>query len=147
AARRLLFIRIDNAEAAQMSSGGSSIFPQDKFNSHKNTRAGRYWFEDFYLDAEHLMLYRSDQPTDLAPKVVETLVGLVERAGEIVPKNELMWRLWGDTAVAESNLSQNLYVLRKVLGKTKTGLPFIETFRRRGYRFNVKVLEQQQQIN
>lgn len=130
-----------------MSSGASSIFPQDKFNTYKSTHAGRYWFEDFYLDAEHLMLYHCDQPTDLAPKVVETLVGLVERAGDIVPKNELMQRLWGDTAVAESNLSQNLYVLRKILGKTESGLPFIETFRRRGYRFNAKVLEYQQQIN
>ena len=130
-----------------MSSGASSIFPQDKFKSYKHTPAGRYWFEDFYLDAEHLMLYHCDQPTDLAPKVVETLVGLVERAGEIVPKEELMQRLWGDTAVAESNLSQNLYVLRKILGKTASGLPFIETFRRRGYRFNAKVLEQQHQIS
>jgi len=126
-----------------MSSGASSIFPQDKFKSYKHTYAGRYWFEDFYLDAEHLMLYHCDQPTDLAPKVVETLVGLVERAGEIVPKDELMQRLWGDTAVAESNLSQNLYVLRKILGKTESGLPFIETFRRRGYRFNAKVVVHQ----
>ncbi len=98
-------------------------------------------FEDCRLDAEHLLLYRGGQPTPLTPKVVETLVALVERSGQIVSKDELMTRLWGDTAVEESNLSQNLYVLRKALGACADGRPFVETLRGRGYRFNGELKE------
>jgi tetratricopeptide (TPR) repeat protein len=47
-----------------------------------------------------------------------------------------MERLWADAFVEESNLIQNIYVLRKILGDTAQGKPLIETLRRRGYRFN-----------
>jgi Tol biopolymer transport system component/DNA-binding winged helix-turn-helix (wHTH) protein len=85
------------------------------------------------------MLYRNGEVVSLTPKVVETLVALVERSGEVVSKDELIERLWADTAVEESNLSQNLYILRKTLGNRADGKPLIETFRRRGYRFNGEV--------
>jgi Tol biopolymer transport system component/DNA-binding winged helix-turn-helix (wHTH) protein len=98
-----------------------------------------YEFEGFCLDAEYLMLSRGDEEISLTPKVVETLLALVERHGEIVSKDELMDRVWENAFVEESNLVQNIYVLRKVLGKTIEGQPMIETLRRRGYRFNGKV--------
>jgi DNA-binding winged helix-turn-helix (wHTH) protein len=41
--------------------------------------------------------------------------------------------------VEESSLSQNLYVLRKMLGTRADGKPLIETFRRRGYPFNAEM--------
>nr|MBA2621333.1 PD40 domain-containing protein [Acidobacteriota bacterium] len=70
------------------------------------------------------------------PKVIETLLALVERSGEVLSKDELMEIVWADSTVEESNLSQNLYLLRKTLGKKSGGEPLIETLRRRGYRFN-----------
>ncbi|MGC2236593.1 MAG: winged helix-turn-helix domain-containing protein [Pyrinomonadaceae bacterium] len=102
-----------------------------------------YEFENFRLDAENLMLYQNEQEISLAPKVIETLLALVERRGEILGKDELMETVWADSIVEESNLSQNLYLLRKTLGEGKNGKPLIETFRRRGYRFNgeVKIAE------
>ena len=125
-------------EASEMSSGVSSNNPQNNFKADKPRDELIYEFEDFRLDAAHLMLYRNDQVVGLTPKQVETLVALVERGGEVVSKEELMTRLWSDAAVEESNLSQNLYVLRKTLGTCSDGHPLIETFRRRGYRFNGK---------
>ena len=98
-----------------------------------------YAFEDFLLDAEHLMLYRGGAEIPLTPKQVETLLALVERHGAIVSKDALMTRLWGDSAVEETNLIQNIHVLRKVLSETSDGRPMIETLRRRGYRFNGKL--------
>lgn len=95
-----------------------------------------YEFEGFRLDADHLLLYRDGLQLPLTPKQVLTLLALVELGGQVVAKNVLMNRLWGDTAVEESNLIQNIYVLRKTLGETSTGRPMIETLRRRGYRFN-----------
>ena len=85
------------------------------------------------------MLYHSDEEIPLVPKAVETLLALVEKRGEILSKDELMETIWTDSIVEESNLAQYLHLLRKTLGKTKDGKPFIETFRRRGYRFNGEV--------
>ncbi|MEP7077365.1 MAG: transcriptional regulator, partial [Acidobacteriota bacterium] len=107
-----------------------------------------YAFEDFSLDAEFLMLSRSAEEISLTPKVVETLLALVERHGEIVSKDELMDRVWENAFVEESNLVQNIYVLRKALGETGDGRPMIETLRRRGYRFNgeVRAVEKEKRL-
>ncbi len=96
-------------------------------------------FEDFRLDVLHLLLYKGGEQLPLTPKVIETLLALVERHGEVLSKEQLMNIVWPDSIVEESNLSQNLYLLRKTLGNTNTGVPFIETLRRRGYRFNGQV--------
>jgi DNA-binding winged helix-turn-helix (wHTH) protein/TolB-like protein/Tfp pilus assembly protein PilF len=100
-----------------------------------------YEFDDYRLEAEHLMLYRSGAAVSLTPKQVETLLALVEKKGEIVSKDELMTRLWGDSAVEESNLVQNIYIVRKTLGLSSDGRPMIETLRRRGYRFHGELKE------
>jgi DNA-binding winged helix-turn-helix (wHTH) protein len=94
-----------------------------------------YEFENFRLDAAHLMLYKDGKTIGLKPKVVETLVALVEQASEVIGKDELMTRLWGDSCVEDSNLTQNIYLLRKTLGNCADGKPYIENFSRRGYRF------------
>ena len=98
-----------------------------------------YEFEDFRLEADHLLLFRNGEQLALTPKVIETLLALIERHGDVVSKDELMQILWPDTIVEESNLSQNLYILRKTLGRASGGGPFIETLRRRGYRFGLDV--------
>ena len=122
-----------------MSLGATSNFPQNIFKSHKRKEVLVYEFGEFRIDAAHLMVYRQSEAVPFTPKQVETLVALVERRGEIVSKEELMDRLWPDSAVEESNLSQNLYILRKTLGNRPDGKPMIETFRRRGYRFNGEI--------
>ena len=98
-----------------------------------------YEFEQFRLDTEHLMLYKDGEPVSLPPKAVETLQALVERNGQIVHKDELMRLIWNDSIVEESNLSFYLHLLRKTLGERADKKPFIETLRRRGYRFSASV--------
>lgn len=95
-----------------------------------------YVFDDFRLDRSKLMLYRGESELPLPPKVIKTLVVLVENHDEILPKEELIEMVWDDSVVEESNLSQYLYLLRKTLGKKPDGGEYIETLRRRGYRFN-----------
>ena len=80
---------------------------------------------------------------NLAPKVLETLVLLVQSSGRILEKDELIQTLWPESFVEEGNLSQNIFVLRKFLGDDRNGNAFIQTIPRRGYRFvaPVKSLE------
>ena len=113
--------------------------PQINLRLVKSHNCLLYSFEDFQLDAEHLMLYRDGVEISLTPKQVETLLALIESNGTIVSKEALMARLWGDSSVEESNLIQNIHVLRKVVGDTVSGKPMFETLRRRGYRFNGEV--------
>src|SRR5262245_25574657 len=109
----------------------------DKLSSNKV-----YEFGGFRLDGLHKMLYRGDREVTLVPKAVETLLVLVERRGEILSKNELMEAIWSDLVVEESNLAFYLHVLRKTLGSQNDGRPYIETFRRRGYRFNADLVRE-----
>lgn len=95
-----------------------------------------YEFGEFRLDGSRKMLYRGDREVALAPKAVETLLALVKRRGEILSKDELIRAIWTDVVVDESNLALYLHVLRKTLGSQNGDRPFIQTFRRRGYRFN-----------
>jgi DNA-binding winged helix-turn-helix (wHTH) protein/tetratricopeptide (TPR) repeat protein len=124
-----------------MSSDLESNLHQNNLNGVNHSGSIVYGFEDYRLDAEHLMLYRSGREVSLTPKQTETLLALIEQRGEIVSKDALMQRLWGNSAVEESNLIQNIYVLRKTLGFTRDGQPMIETLRRRGYRFNAELTD------
>lgn len=94
-----------------------------------------YEFGPFRLDAASRVLTRDGEPVALTPKAVETLLALVERCGRVVSREELMREVWPDAFVEENNLSVNVSALRKALGTTPEGKPYIETHARRGYRF------------
>jgi TolB-like protein/Tfp pilus assembly protein PilF len=123
-----------------MSSDQSSVESQFNLKPRSGDAPKVYEFGDFRLDSSKLMLYDRGKEIDLAPKVVETLLALIEQRSEIVSKDEMMKRLWSDSFVDEGNLTQYIYLLRKTLGDGKDGRPMIETFRRRGYRFNGEVV-------
>jgi Tol biopolymer transport system component/DNA-binding winged helix-turn-helix (wHTH) protein len=94
-----------------------------------------YEFGSFRLDTVERVLWRDEEILVLPPKVFETLVMLVKKGGGVVSKSELMDAIWADAFVEESNLSQNIYTLRRTLGIDAQGKQFIETVPRRGYRF------------
>ena len=100
-----------------------------------------YEFGNFRLDLIERCLLRDGIPVPLAGKVFETLRVLVEHGGRLAEKKQVMKEVWADTFVDESNLSQNVFMLRKVLGQTEDGQRFIETVPRRGYRFVASVRE------
>jgi predicted ATPase/DNA-binding winged helix-turn-helix (wHTH) protein/Tol biopolymer transport system component len=122
-----------------MSSDLTSDLLQFNFKMPKGSKNGMYSFDRFKLDSEKLMLYRDNVEVTLPPKIVKTLTVLIEHRGSILSKDELIEKVWDDSIVEESNLSQNLYILRKTLGSKPDGGQYIETLRRRGYRFNAEV--------
>ncbi len=93
-----------------------------------------YHFGPFQLDAERLLLLDRGEPIPIGPKVVETLLALVEHPGELFAKSALLARIWPEGYVDEANLAQNIYVLRKTL-RSRWNAEAIETIPRRGYRF------------
>lgn len=94
-----------------------------------------YDFEDFRLDVGEEKLLKNGQPVLLTQKNFLILLLLVKNAGQLVRKDEIISAIWHDSFVEESNLTQQIYILRKVLGSNKDGKNFVETVPRRGYRF------------
>jgi len=105
-------------------------------NSH-----GKHFYEfgPYRVDPEQRMLWRGNDPVALQPKAFETLLALMQRAEDVVPKDELMNRVWANTFVEESNLAQTIFVLRKALGESASKQRYIVTVPGRGYRFEQKV--------
>jgi TolB-like protein/DNA-binding winged helix-turn-helix (wHTH) protein/tetratricopeptide (TPR) repeat protein len=94
-----------------------------------------YDFGPFQLDPANRVLLRHGSVLPLGPKIVETLLILVQRAPQPVSKDELLSAVWPDTFVSENNLTHNISVLRKTLGPNPTDESWIETIPKRGYRF------------
>src|SRR4029079_9302903 len=107
----LLLCRKSNAGAIDMSSNLSSNFLQFRIERATGNGHRTYEFDEFRLDAEKLMLYRSGHEILLPPKVIKTLAVLIEDSGEILSKDELLEKVWEGSIVEESNLSQYLYLL------------------------------------
>ena len=103
------------------------------------TVGGAYQFGPFHLDVHERRLSRGDEVIPLRLKVFDTLLVLLENAGRLVTKQELLDRVWPETAVEENNLNHNVSVLRKALGERATGQQYVETVPRIGYRFAAPV--------
>jgi len=87
-------------------------------------------------------LSRDGEAVLIPPKDLETLVVLVESAGHIVEKGELLEKVWPGVYIEEGNLARRIFNLRQVLGESPDGSKFIETIPKRGYRFVGAVRDQ-----
>jgi DNA-binding winged helix-turn-helix (wHTH) protein/TolB-like protein len=94
-----------------------------------------YEFGPFVLDKSRRLLLKESKPVTLSPKTYDTLVVLVESRGRFLSKEELMGSLWPDSFVEESNLTQQISMLRKALGESAGEDRYVITVPGRGYRF------------
>jgi DNA-binding winged helix-turn-helix (wHTH) protein/predicted ATPase len=92
-------------------------------------------FRPFRLDVENEQLWRGSQLVSLRPKTFAVLRCLVERAGRLVSKEELLDTVWPGTTVSDVVPIVCVRELRKALGDDAEAPRFIETLARRGYRF------------
>ncbi|HET9448881.1 MAG TPA: winged helix-turn-helix domain-containing protein [Steroidobacteraceae bacterium] len=93
-------------------------------------------FQGYRLDlVRRQLLDPGGAPVPLMPKAVETLVYLVQRAGQTVSKDELLRGVWPNTVVEENNLTQNISALRRAFGEKLGEHRFIVTIPGQGYRF------------
>jgi len=96
-------------------------------------------FESFVLDLERLCLHGPSGQADLRPKSFEVLRYLVEHAGRVVTKEEVLNAVWPDVTVGDESLTQCIRDVRRALGDESQGL--VKTVPRRGYLVDVVVSE------
>jgi predicted ATPase/DNA-binding winged helix-turn-helix (wHTH) protein len=93
------------------------------------------WFGPFRLLPAQRLILEADKPLRIGSRALEILIALVERAGELVSKEELIARAWPNTFVAEGNLRVNIAALRRLLGDGQAGNRYVANIPGRGYRF------------
>jgi TolB-like protein/Tfp pilus assembly protein PilF len=96
-----------------------------------------YTFGPFRLDANGRALFRGGRMVPVPPKAADTLLLLVENAGSVVTKEQLLATVWRGTFVEEGSLTRSISVLRKLLDGH--GREYIATVPKRGYRFAARV--------
>jgi DNA-binding winged helix-turn-helix (wHTH) protein/Tol biopolymer transport system component len=95
-----------------------------------------YEFEGFRLDARRRVLFGADgHAIPLTPRLLDMLLYLVERRGELLGKEELLSAVWPNVVVEEHNLNKIVSELRRVLGEKPGEHRFIATKPGHGYRF------------
>lgn len=93
-------------------------------------------FGRFSLDLEVGELRRGGEVVSLRPKPLLVLARLVENAGSLTPRDELMQTVWGDVHLASDTvLHTAIGEVRQVLEDNASRPRFVETVHRRGYRF------------
>jgi predicted ATPase/DNA-binding winged helix-turn-helix (wHTH) protein len=92
-------------------------------------------FGPFRLLAAERQLKKGDEALQLGSRALDTLIALVERAGEVVTQQELISRVWPHVTVEEANLRVHIAGLRKALGDGREGARYIVTVPGRGYTF------------
>jgi predicted ATPase/DNA-binding winged helix-turn-helix (wHTH) protein len=97
--------------------------------------ARAFSFGDFRLLPEERTLLAAGRPVRISSRALDILTVLVDHAGELVSKDQLIARAWPDTRVEENNLRVHIGALRKLLGDSPAGVSNIATVPGRGYSF------------
>jgi len=106
--------------------------PAERRNSPS---AIRVLFGPFDLNVTQRSLKKANEIIPLGARAFEILMALIDRAGEIVSKGELIERVWPDVTVEEGSLRVHLSALRKALGDGQFGHRYIANVQGRGYCF------------
>ncbi len=111
-------------------------------HSHPAPDSG-FVFGPFCLYPARHSLLEDGKPVRLGSRALLILIALVERAGEIVSKEELIARVWPNTFVEEASLRVHIAALRRTLGDGQSGIRYLATVPGRGYSFVAPISQQQ----
>jgi serine/threonine-protein kinase len=92
-------------------------------------------FGPFAFDTHTRLLRRGAQEVALPPRVLGVLELLLQRAGDVVSRQELIDAVWKDAFVTDTSLAEAVSVLRQALADDPQAPTYIQTLHRRGYRF------------
>jgi DNA-binding winged helix-turn-helix (wHTH) protein len=105
----------------------------------KEPRNGCYQFDQVEVDLGTMRLKVASQIRQLEPKSFRLLGFLVENAGRILSKDEIMAAIWPDVSVSENSLTHAMTQIRKALGDDPKAPRYVETIPTVGYRFIAEV--------
>src|ERR1700759_2664991 len=97
--------------------------------------AVRLRFGPFELNAAERSLKKANQVIPLGGRAYDILIALLENAGEVVEKAELIEKAWPDVTVEEGSLRVHMSALRKALGDGQFGNKYIASIQGHGYSF------------
>jgi predicted ATPase/DNA-binding winged helix-turn-helix (wHTH) protein len=100
-----------------------------------SSSAIRLGFGPFELNVGDRSLRKANQVIPLGGRAYDILIALLENAGEVVAKSELIAKAWPDVTVEEGSLRVHLSALRKALGDGQFGDKYIANVQGRGYSF------------
>jgi eukaryotic-like serine/threonine-protein kinase len=92
-------------------------------------------FEEYSVDTSRWTLRWREEPISLTRKGFDLLVYLIEHRDRVVSRDDLLKDLWPRQVVEVSNLTQQIFLLRKALARHESGNEIIQTVAGRGYRF------------
>lgn len=92
-------------------------------------------FGPFRLSPLERRLVKNDRPVPLGSRALDILLLLVEQAGNVVSKQELLARVWPEITVEESSLRVHVAGLRRALGDGREGARYVANIAGRGYCF------------
>lgn len=98
-----------------------------------------YRFDRFMLDVSRRTLLAGHDSVRLPEKAFRVLLVLLNAEGEVVPKSRFLEEVWPDEEVTEANLTQQLFVLRRLIREHGGPASTILTLPRSGYRLGVLV--------
>src|SRR6476469_4192719 len=100
-------------------------------------------FGPFTFDPDNHLLRRGAEQVAAPPRVLGVLDLMLERAGDLVPRQELIDRVWKEAFVTDTSLAEAVSGLRQLLEDDAQAPTYVQTVHRRGYRFvaPVEVLE------
>jgi DNA-binding winged helix-turn-helix (wHTH) protein len=102
-------------------------------------KAKTYVFGDFRFVPSESLLLNSGEAVSLPHKALNVLEKLVESAGSVVTKDDLLRDVWDDLAIEESAVPRTVFLIRAALGDDPKNHTFIQTVPKRGYRFVTQV--------
>jgi predicted ATPase/DNA-binding winged helix-turn-helix (wHTH) protein len=120
------------------------LHPTDRIGlgeaSHSAEKRGspsafRILFDPFELNVAKRSLKKAGEVIPLGGRAFDILLALVDRAGEVVSKSELIAKVWPNVTVEEVSLRVHLSALRKALGYEGSEHKFVTNVRGRGYCF------------
>lgn len=106
------------------------------------SKARQYRFGAFQFDADRLQLFRDGRPVPLQPQPAHVLAALVERAGQVVTREELRRAVWPEDTFVDFDRGLNFCVaqIRTALADTAHAPRYVRTLPKRGYEFICPVL-------
>jgi predicted ATPase/DNA-binding winged helix-turn-helix (wHTH) protein len=99
----------------------------------RHDEKGAVSFGPFRLLPAERLLEKDGIPLRLGGRALDILIFLVERAGEVVSKKDLVARVWADVTVDEGSLRTHIAALRKALGDGQSGSRYVTNVAGRGY--------------